>query len=148
MSVTHLIVPFDGTLRVDAFTRWYEGDIPANGRQGRLPTLSELKVVMERYTPTGYEVTYHTAISPDWYAEISREFSEIDFKHVKTTYKDCLIRVEAFGLQADGETVGYYSFQGDRLHLHKLIEMFPYNCGTFLVITNGEDPEFVTSGSA
>jgi hypothetical protein len=130
MSVIHLIIPYSKEFETDEFLRWYEQELPSDLRYGRLPSLDEFKAAVEANIADGYKLS---TFSSEIMVSLSVN-SMLDNGH--------LLYTTITGLHS-GEL--RYSFQGDRDYLAEIIKTLPYDCGSFLLITNGENPEFVTA---
>lgn len=134
MSVTHSIIPYDEQFESEVFHTWFEKEIPHDVRYGRLPTWDEIKTTLERIAPDGYTITYDLPTNPKRATIVSSSEEE-----------NWLIEAEILNQTVVDNTVGSYSFRGDRYFLEKLLQNLPIEYGTFLVMSNGEDPELITA---
>ena len=62
--------------------------------------------------------------------------------------EDRFVRIEAFPLAGDRNLPQRFSFSGDRGEVIRILGKLPPECGTFLVVTDGDYPELVNSGTS
>ena len=131
MSVKHSAVPFSDELRRDDVLAWLGFEIPDDVRIGRYPTPNELRDVMNHLQ--GYSVEFQ--VGPlYWIANVSNEYP--------------VLAVEAVAFSGSPDQSQEFRFSGDRDVLTQILRRLPEDCGTFLVMTEGEDPEFITAGDS
>lgn len=131
MSVNHSIIPFEDRLRHDDVLKWLGFPIPDNVKTGRFPTPNELRSVMDQLH--GYSVKYQVG-SYYWIADISNEFP--------------VLVAEAIAFMDNPDQPQKFRFSGDREMLTHILKQLPEECGTFLIMTEGEHPEFIMSEGA
>ena len=134
MSVTHEAIPYEDEFLSEQFIKWYGKPVPEYPRYGRLLDWKELQAALDASIPDGYKLIYDDASNPVM----------IYINHLENDSH--LLHIEVFGLRIDEDMFHRFAFSGDRGYLEKLIQFFPEECGTFLVITNGEDPEVIIAG--
>ena len=133
MSITHSIVPYDEQFESEFFLTWFEKEVPHNVRYGRLPSWGKIKSTLEYIASDGHIITYDLPTNPKRATIVS------------CNEGDWLLEVEILNQNPLDSTIGSYSFRGDRFFLEKLLRNLPIEYGTFLVMSNGEDPELITA---
>lgn len=130
MSIAHSVIPLEDRLREDDVLVWLGHPIPDDVKNGRYPTPNELRAVLDALSP--YSVNYEEA-PYQWIAVVSNEYP--------------VLTVEAIAFSGNPNQSQEFRFTGDRAILTRILQSLPESCGTFLVTTDGEDPEFVMSGN-
>jgi hypothetical protein len=129
MGVIYSVSPYSKLFQTDEVLEWLEDSgvsIPADAQFGREATLNELKEVLLSFTDCQIEFTV-TSLLWRAYLRCGNESLEI------RTF---------FSGNADEEHD--FSFDGSERYIVMILEKLAKVCGTFILLSNGEDPQFIT----
>jgi hypothetical protein len=128
MSVIYSVIPYTERLQAEEGVRWLEDSevsIPADARFGRNVTPNELKEVLLSFTDCQIEFTVKSLY---WRAELSSGNEGLE--------------ISAF-FSGNADEEHSFSFNGSERYIIMILEKLAKVCGTFMLLSNGEDPQFI-----
>jgi hypothetical protein len=128
--VTHLVIPFEASIDEKEWQLW-SGIETLPSTYGRLPTIFQLQEVIESYAAAKYEMRCTEIPNVRWTATLSSD----------SVY--WLLTVDAW---MTNESVMHLTAEGDRFHLEEIVKRLPSDCGTLIVVTDGEEPSLIETG--
>ena len=131
MSATHLLIPVDDRMKSAEFIEWFGRPLPDDLPSGRNPTLFELEDALKQIP----EFEIQEKVPHEWaiYIDIN-----ID--------NDRYLRIEARTVFLTGVEPHTFSFSGEREGVVRIVSKLTPECGAFILMTEGENPELVVAG--
>ena len=127
MSITHHLIPVDDTMKSADFVQWFGRPLPDNVVPGRDPEISELLETLKSIPD--FEVREEG--SSEWGVYLD---GEVYLRIESGTFYLTFLEPHAFRFSGSGEGV------------IKIVSKLPASCGSFIMVTDWDDPELVVAG--
>lgn len=128
MSQLHQLVPLSDEMRGAQFAAFLGGPVPDGVRLGRYPTADEIRAAFGRLNESVRHMVQDKS-GKSW------SLAVMDGTHEA-------LRIDA---RLRGQTEMLFTVSGDRHLLEALVAQLPRNCGSFLIMTDGQNPVIVTA---
>jgi hypothetical protein len=127
MSITYHLIPVDDTMKSPEFTQWFGRALPENLQPGRDPDVTEFTNALKQIPE--YEIRKEGP--PQW---IIYRNGELYLNIESGTFYLTFLEPHGFRFSGDGDGV------------IKIVSKLPPECGSFVMVTDWDDPELVVAG--